>query len=204
MQLTLLYTRLASPDILVSMKQQLQQATHYITEHKQQFGTGAIALIGVAVIVGLFIYNRPITYAAADACALLSPARAMDALGDQVIQTGNTKPVTQGDIATSRCGYTDKNEDPSKKELATIAVQSAITNDGIVKNKQVFDAHKEALGGDAKTVNNLGESAYYETTTGILNILSDKLWIKLLYGVGEGPTSKPLDDVTALARVILQ
>lgn len=186
------------------MKQQLSEALAYIRAHKQQFGTGAIAIIGAAVLTALFIYNQPVTYAATNACELFTPAKAMDTLGDQVIQTGNTKAAVNNNVATSKCGYTDKNPDTSKKLIATIAVQSAVNDKGITSTQNVFNAHKEALGANAQTVDNLGTGAYYETTTGVLNILQEKRWVKVLYGVGEGPTSKPLTDVVALARVILK
>lgn len=186
------------------MKQQITDAIEYIKAHKQQFGTGTIAAIGVVVLTALFIYNQPVTYAATNACELFTPSKAMDTLGDQVIQTGNSKAATNGDVATSKCGYTDKNEDPSKKLIATLAVQSAVNDDGIASTKQTFDAHKEALGDSAQPVSELGARAYYETTTGVLNVLQEKRWVKVLYGVGEGPTSQPLEDVVALARAILK
>ena len=186
------------------MKEQLQQRLAYITAHKQQFGTGAIAVIGVAVIIGLYLYNKPPVYDAANACQMFSPTKAMDAIGNEVIQTGNSAPIAAGDVAVSKCGYTDKNTDETKKVIATVAVQSAINDDGAAKNKQVFDSHKKALGDNVETVNNLGDAAYFEPTTGILNIATGKHWVKLLYGVGEGPTSKPLTEVIALARTIIR
>lgn len=201
---TLCRRQFPAPVILSQMKQQLLAALNYVKEHKQQFGTGVIAVIGIVTLVWLFIYNQPVVYAATNACDLFTPNKAMNVLGDKVIQTGNSRPITTGDIATSKCGYTDQNEDTSKKLITSMAVQSAVNDKGIAKNKDIFTAHKKALGTNVKTVDNLGDSAYFETSTGILNVLSGKNWIKLLYGVGEGPTSKPQSEVVSLARDILK
>lgn len=188
----------------MQMKEQLLTARDYVSEHKQQFGTGAIAVIGIVTLVWLFIYNQPVVYAAANACDMFTPNKAMDTLGNKVIQTNSPKPITSGDIATSKCGYTDQNEDTSKKIIATIAVQSAVNDEGIIKNKDMFTAHKKALGENMQVVDNLGDDAYFETSNGILNVLSGKRWMKVLYGVGEGPTSKPLGEIVSLARTILK
>ena len=182
----------------------LQKTRTYIAEHRQLVGTSAIALIGVGTLIALFIYNQPVVYEATTACNLLTPAKAMDALGDKVIQTGDSKPSASGDVATSKCGYTDENSDKDQMAEVSVAVQSAINDKGIAQNKSDFSQHRSALSSKAETVKDLGDSAYFDMNTGYLNILDGKRWIMVSYGIGQAPDSKPMADVVALAHNILK
>ena len=186
------------------MKEKFRQAIDYVNEHRQLVGTSLIALIGIGTLIALFVYNQPVVYEPTTACNLLTPAKAMDALGDKVIQTGDSKPSASGDIATSKCGYTDENSDKDQMIEVSVAVQSAINDKGIAQNKSDFSQHRSTLSSKAEAVKNLGDSAYYDTSTGYLNILDGKRWIMVSYGVGQKPDSKPLDDVVSLAHKILQ
>lgn len=186
------------------MKDRFRQAIDYVTEHRQLVSTSVIALIGIGTLIALFVYNQPVVYEPTTACNLLTPAKAMDALGNKVIQTGDSKPSASGDIATSKCGYTDENSDKDQMAEVSVAVQSAINDKGITQNKSNFSQHRSLLSSKAKTVNNLGDSAYYDMNTGYLNILDGKRWIMVSYGTGQKPDSKPMADVVALAHAILK
>lgn len=188
------------------MRDSIKTFTAYVAEHKQSFSTGAIAVIGLAVIVGLFIYNQPhhpeITYQPSKACDLLTPAKAMDALGDKVISTEANNPVVSGDTATSKCGYTDENADKNAMAEITLAVRSAINDAGIAQNKSDFLAAKKTVT-HVQVVNGLGEQAYFNEDTGLLYALKGKLSIILSYGTGQTPDSKPATDVVELAHKII-
>lgn len=188
------------------MKDKLHTAFTYIREHKQTLGTTIISVIGVVVLVGLFIYNQPkgpqIDYKPVQACDMLTPDKAMDILGDKIINTETNKPVISGNTATSRCGYTDKNINSDEMVEASIAVQSAINDKGVAQNKADFNARKETTQ-NKQLVTEVGDDAYFDQDSGLLNILRGKQWIMISYGVGQGPEPKPLADIVTLAHDIL-
>lgn len=189
------------------MKSQLHTVIKYIAEHKQIFGTSVIAAVGAAVLVGLFVYNQPrgpqIDYQPTKACDILTPTKAMDALGDKILSTDLNKPVINGDLALSKCGYTDKNPDQNQMAEVSIAVQSAINDDGITQNKDDFKTHKSQAP-HIEEVAGLGDSAYYDQDSGLLQVLHGKQWLMISYGVGQNIEPKPLADTVALAHKILQ
>ena len=180
----------------------------YIAEHRQLVGTSIIAVIGAAVLVGLFVYNQPRTpkviFQPTRACTLLSPAKAMDTLGNQVNQIAKDTPVRNGSVATSQCAYTDGNPDSSQMVEISIAVQSALNDIGVAENKSSYNADKKKDASVSQDVRRLGESAYFNANTGLLRILDGKRIILLNYKVGDNTTSKPLADVVALAHSILK
>lgn len=189
------------------MKNKLQAVSHYISEHKQTIGTTAMAVIGVVVLVGLFIYNQPhgpkIVYQPVKACDILTPAKAMDALGDKIIGTDLNKPTIDGNLALSKCGYTDKNIDQNQMAEVSIAVQSAINDKGIAQNNADFKTRKSQAT-HIEEVTGLGDSAYYDKDAGLLQVLNGKQWLMISYGNGQTIVPKPLAETVALAQKILK
>ena len=189
------------------MKSQLHEALTYIREHRQTFGTAAIAIIGVAVIVSLFMYNQPhapkIVYQPTKACDILTPGKAMDVLGNNVNNVEANKPVISGNVATSKCAYTDQKTNKDLQAQTSILVLSAVNDEGIAQVKTDFTKlQKQAP--HTQIVADLGTSAYFNQDSNILYIQRDKQIIMLYYGVGQNGQSKPLADVVALAHNIIK
>jgi len=191
------------------MKNYLETATTYITAHKQQFTIGAIATVCVVVFGALFIYNQPhppkLAYEPTKACDMLTPNKAMDVLGNDVISTDANTPVVASDAetATSRCSYTDKNADGSAMQSLAISVRSATNPAGITQNKTEFSGHKKNVV-HSEDVKDLGDEAYFDEDLGLLHILTDKQWIMLSYKTGQTLESKPVSDVVSLAHKVLK
>lgn len=191
------------------MKHYLETATTYVTEHKQQFTIGAIAAVCVIVFGALFIYNQPhppkLAYEPTKACDMLTPNKAMDVLGNEVISTDANTPVIASDAetATSQCSYTDKNADGNAMQSLAISVRSATNQAGIAQNKSEFSGHKKNVI-HTEDVKDLGNEAYFDEDLGLLHILTDKQWIMLSYKTGQTLESKPVSDVVSLAHKVLK
>lgn len=153
------------------------------------------------VIGGLFIYNAVphYTYQPVNACELFTPDEAHDLLGDKMVGVDTNKPVVTKNTATSKCSYT--NGIIENMIVAAVAVRSAVHEPGIQQNKKDFAAAKS--NNDVKDVKGLGDSAYFNRTNGQLNILKDRSWILISYGVGEKPGENKLEDAIKLARKVL-
>lgn len=190
------------------MRQPIHSAKTFLLAHKTETVITAAALLILALLVAVFLYNRPkptivhVDYKAVNACDLFTPAKAEDLLGDHVINHGNAKPYLSGqNIATSKCGYTDVNPDQNQMRVAAVAVRSAINSAGIKQNKAEFAAAKAASGTQA--VPNLGDDAYYNPQLGQLDILQGRIWMIVSYGVGATPEANSLDDALILAHKVL-
>lgn len=186
------------------MNHYIQTCTDYITTHKRQFTTGVAFLLGSAFLVALYIYNNPpvVVYKPTDACAMLTPVKAEQLLGEKVYSIDTQGSMVSGNIATSKCSYTDQNHDTAKLLVAAIAVRSGVNDKGIQQNKTDFAARRPNIG--MQPVDNLGDSAYFNPIVGQLNILKGRQWIILSYGVGAAPETNTLDKAVELAHKVLQ
>ena len=193
------------------MKSHLSIALSYIREHKQTIGTTTMAIIGIALLIGLFIYNQPhgpkIVYQPARACDMLTPPKAIVALGDKVNNIEADKPAVSGNTATSKCAYTDASPSAAQRAEATLLVMSAINDAGIPQLKKDFTTLQTKTP-HAQPVAGLGDSAYFDQDSGLLYILSGKKLVLLSYGISvstdQNPVSKPIADVESLAQKILK
>jgi hypothetical protein len=189
------------------MNQYLKTAQEFAIDHKREFIIGA-GMLGVAAVIvllaGLFVLNNPIKviYQPAKACDMLTPAKAQNLLGNKVISVDTNAPVVDGNVATSKCSYTDSNPDQNQMVVAAIAVRSGVNDKGVAQNKSDFAAKKPTTG--AQPVNNLGDSAYFDQTLGQLNVLSGRNWIIFSYGVGASPAANTLDKALQLAHEVLR
>lgn len=188
------------------MNHYFEAAKNYTTTYKKELIIGTAVLLGCAAIVAaivFFVYSDglKIVYQPAKACDMLTPAKAEDLLGNKVISTDKNEPTISGDVATSKCSYTDRNPDQNKMMVAAIAVRSGINDKGTEQNKTEFAKSKPSEG--VETVKNLGESAYFNHKNGQLNILDGHKWILLSYGVGAAPQANTLDKAIELAHKIL-
>jgi hypothetical protein len=187
------------------MKDYLTVAKTFVTTHRKKVIIGAEITLGVlvlATVAMLFLYNMPKdSYQAIKACDLFTPAKAQDLLGDKVISLDSNAPVVSDDTAVSKCSYTDNNPNKDKMRVAAIAVRSGIDSKGVKQNQTEFFSNRPSVG--TETVNNLGDSAYFTKESGQLNVLDDKKWIIVSYGIGATPQDNKLDDAITLAKKVL-
>ena len=184
--------------------QYLQTAKQFIMTHKRDFIVGAGIVAVLVFLVALYVFNNPptVVYQPADARKLLTPAEAQKVLtqGDKVISLNTTAPVLSGDVATSQVAFSDSNPEPTKMMVAAVAVQSGVNDKGVVKVKSDFNKMKPS---GASVVPGLGDSAYFDSTKGQLNVLRGRDWFIFSLGVGMSQGDNSLDDTTKLARLVL-
>ena len=185
------------------MKNSIQTAKNYLFSHKRETVIGLILFLIVASLIALFIYNNlsRIVYKPTDACDLLTPSRAQDLLGKDVISVDTKGAVITGDLATSKCSYTDRIESQDQMKVAALAVRSGINDDGVAQNKADFAASK--AGKEVIDVDHLSDDAYFNPVTGQLHILDGRRWIIISYGIGVSPQDNSVDDAIQVANTIL-
>lgn len=188
------------------MNHAIQTAKTYIASHQKAFTFGLQITVAVAVIVfvvALIDYNNPskIVYRPTDACQLFTPAEAESLLGDHVYGLNTSRPVIAGNVATSKCSYSDANPDRRQMLVAAIAVRSGINDQGVRQNKTEFHASKDSQAVEA--VPGLGADAYFNRDLGQLNVLTGRNWLIISYGVGTLPQNNTLADTLTLASLAL-
>lgn len=188
------------------MNQYIQKAKDYMAE-KNEAAIGVVVvliLVGIVIAIAAFVQSAgpKIVYKPAKACELLTPAKAQDFLGNKVINVEKNEPVISGNTATSKCSYTDNNQDTNSMLVAAIAVRSGINDEGVLQNKTDFA--KARANSTSEAVKDIGESAYFNQTSGQLNVLRDKNWFIFSYGIGSAPESNTLDKAIDFAHKILQ
>lgn len=190
------------------MNQYFQSAKAYVLDHKRQFSNGIRIGLGVLVLaflVAMFIYDNSsmkYTYQPVKACDLLTPNEAVDLLGEKVNSVDKNKPAITEDVATSKCSYTDLNTNADDMKFLALAVRSAVYDSGIQKNKDDFATAKS--NNDVETIDDLGESAYFNKTNGQLNVLDGPKWMILSYGTKSTPTATTADKLVEVAHKVLK
>lgn len=172
--------------------------------HWQAISISGLFLIGGVVLIGLFAYNLPkgpeIVYQPLKACELLTPDKAIDFLGGgKVINTEKNTPVITENTAISQCSYSDTSQTDLK--IVALAVMSAINDDGTQKVKSDFAERQKNR--DTTPVNGIGEKAYFDNSTGQLNILLAKQWATISYGSANSQISHTLAETLPVAHKIL-
>lgn len=185
------------------MQDYIHTAITHITNHKREFTAGGALVLFLAVLVALFIYNNPdkVVYQPTNACDLLTPVKAQDLLGEKVISVDTKGAAVSGDIAISKCSYTDSSETQDQMLVAAIAVRSGVNDAGVQKNKTDFAASQSNK--TVEAVTDLGDSAYFNPVIGQLNILDGRRWIIVSYGIGASPETNTIDKAIELANTVL-
>lgn len=184
-----------------------------LTALKKYFADRSDLVIGIGVVTGLIAFvaivaivttERPptIVHQPSKACDLLTKDEAAEFLGEDPINSINTDIIANENIATSQCGYTDRNPDQNAMMVAAVAVRSGINDQGIEQNKNDFAKSKDA--NNTESVDNVGSIAFFNQTNGQLNVLNDNDWLIINYGVGSEPQSNTIDDAVDLAKKVLQ
>lgn len=186
------------------MKDHITKVKKYTLQHKKKFVIGAlVAGVSIIVVALLFISSNMtrIVYQPTKACELLTEAEAQELLGGKTISSNISSPVVSNDTAVSKCGYTDRNPDVNSMIVAAIIVRSGINDAGVAQNKTEFVKNRPKEGTD--TVKGFGDRAYYNQKLGQLNILDERNWIILSYGVGSTPESNTLEKSVELANKVV-
>lgn len=189
-----------------NLKKTFQTTKTYIAERSDLFvGIGVVA--GLVAIVGIIalavqLSGPRIVYQPAKACELLSPAKAQDLLGDQVYSVDTNNPTIADNVATSKCAYTDRNQNTDLMKIAAVAVRSGINDEGDTKNKAEFAQAKRTVAG-VQDVKNIGDSAFFNPSNGQLNILTGHMWLIANYGLASSAEANTLEKATELAHKVL-
>lgn len=162
---------------------------------------GLFAIVGIVVLVN-HLSGPVVVYQPAKACDLFTVEEARTLLGEDVLNTESNKPVINGDVAVSKCAYTDTNGSSDAMKVAAVAIRSGINDAGQAKNETDFAAAKASNIVD--DVTGVGDTAFFNKTAGQLNILSDKKWIIINYGFGATPESNTAEDASIVAKKVLQ
>lgn len=190
------------------MPNQLAKLTNYIQKNKKKvlINTGLVLVIA-ALASGPFWYKEQLKkqyYEPTKACDMLTVNQAADILKtERVIKVEKNEPILSHDnsLATSKCAFTDSNPDTAKMKLVAVAVQSAIDDAGVAKNKTDFETLSQEA--DMVRVDNLGKNAFYNTKEGQLNILQDKRWVMISYGLANAPEATEVETVKSIAQDLL-
>lgn len=192
------------------MKQRLRDyiasTKKYITDRTDALiGVGVICAIGAIIGIGILISNLMgprIVYQPTKACDIFTPAKAQNLLGEKVISVDAKDPAITGNVATSKCSYTNSDTNTENLIVAAVAIRSAINDKGIQQNKDDFATARSNNTTDAVT--GLGDEAFFNKTNGQLNILDGHKWILINYGVGSAPAANSAEKAVELARTILR
>ncbi|MCA9335096.1 hypothetical protein KC953_03050 [Candidatus Saccharibacteria bacterium] len=191
----------------MTFEQYAKKVREYVKSHEADFRIAVPSVLIVVFLAGLVMYatyqNMPnIVYQPAKACDLLTPEKAQDLLGEKVISVERNKPTITGDLAVSKCSYTDENPDQNSMVVAAIAVRSGINDEGIKQNKADFKSAMDSEG--VEEVKDVGSSAFFNYESGQLNVLHDDKWIIVSYGVGTAPEANTVEKAVELVHKILK
>lgn len=189
--------------ILPNMKTSSEDTTDGpLTPHKNRdFLIGVTICIAVLASIGSIVAfareQTRVAYQPINACEAFNPDEAKSLIKGEVINGTNTAAQLSGDTAISKCAYSDINQDMNKMLVAAVTVRSAINDEGVAQNKSEFAIASRSV--DVEPVSDVSESAFYNPLRGQLNVLREKQWLILSFGVGSTPQENTLDDLKLLA-----
>lgn len=176
-----------------------------VKSRKTELIIGAVVvviLLSIVATIAILVNNSQtkVVFEPTKACDILTMAEIEELLGPNAILSGTTEPTLSGNTAVSKCGYTDGNPDTSKMIVAALMVRSGVNDEGVELNKTQFAAGRPE---NTETVNDIGESAYFNKENGQLNILDGYNWILISYGPGLEQQSNTVEDAVKLAEKVL-
>lgn len=188
------------------MNHYFQKAKDYIVRKNEMvIGIAVVTVVllfAIAIVLLVQSSTPKVVYQPAKACDLLTLAEAKELLGASTLNSNATSPVISRNTATSKCGYTDGNPDKNNMVVAAIIVRSGINDDGVKQNKTEFTEGKPTI--NIETVSDLGDGAYFNNEHGQLNVLDDKNWIIISYGLGSDPIGNTVENAVQLARKVIE
>lgn len=185
------------------MKHHIKTATSYISTHKKSFipvVVIVIIIIAVPLIAwGVQAHKKSLAYQPIEACKLLSTKHAESLLGERVNNIEANKPIITGNVAMSKCGYTDLSETSMRVEA--LIVESGINPKGTAAITKQFK-HNQTKQGN-QTVENVGDRAFFDASIGALNVLKGREWLIISYGIGANPSTNDKSTLIKIARTFL-
>lgn len=137
------------------------------------------------------------------ACEIFTLADAKQLLGDNVKGGATPADTSSQDVDVSTCNYlqdlSSSNVPVSSGKSATLTVKIPKTPNGIKSNQGQFGLIKPS---DVMDVSGYGDSAYWDTEHGQLNILKNNTWYILSNGPAS-PSSRTLDDAKQMADLLI-
>jgi len=176
------------------------------TSYKKELIIGGIVVLTVIAIIAAIVFfiansGPKVDYQPTVACDTLTSLEAQELLGNSAFNSANDPAVIAGDLATSRCGYTDGTNNTETMIVAAVILRAGINDKGVEQNKTEFTQGTPTQG--VERVKDLGNSAYFNQVNGQLNVLKDKNWYIFSYGQGSAPENNKLEDVVALAHKVI-
>jgi len=176
------------------------------TSYKKELIIGAVVVFAAIAIIAAIVFaiansGPKVDYPPTVACDTLSSLEAQELLGNSAFNSADDPAVISGDLATSRCGYTDGSADTNTMIVAAVILRAGINDEGVEQNKTEFAQGTPTQG--VEVVKDLGDSAYYNQVNGQLNVLKDKNWYIFSYGQGSAPENNKIEDVVALAHKVI-
>ena len=176
------------------------------TSYKKELIIGAVVVFAVIAIIAAIVFaiansGPKVDYPPTVACDTLTSLEAQELLGNSAFNSADDPAVISGDLATSRCGYTDGTNNTETMIVAAVILRAGINDKGVEQNKTEFAQGTPTQG--VEIVNDLGDSAYYNQVNGQLNVLKDKNWFIFSYGVGSTPEANIVEDTVKLAEKVL-
>ena len=176
------------------------------TSYKKELIIGAVVVLAVIAIIAAIVFaiansGPKVDYPPTVACDTLTSLEAQELLGNSAFNSADDPAVISGDLATSRCGYTDGSADTNTMIVAAVILRAGINDKGVEQNKTEFTQGTPTQG--VEIVKDLGDSAYYNQVNGQLNVLKDKNWYIFSYGVGSNPEANLVEEAVKLAEKVL-
>jgi hypothetical protein len=176
------------------------------TSYKKELIIGAIVVFAVIAIIAAIVFaiansGPKVDYPPTVACDTLTSLEAQELLGNSAFKSADDPAVISGDLATSRCGYTDGTNNTETMIVAAVILRAGINDKGVEQNKTEFVDGTPTQG--VEVVKDVGDSAYFNQVNGQLNVLKDKNWYIFSYGSGSAPEANTVEDAVALANKVI-
>ena len=135
-----------------------------------------------------------------EACKLLTKEKAASLLGTSATLGMEPSPSNSDDLKVTNCVYNNNAGDIRDIVSISLLVRTPLTQAGADSNMETF-SNTSAIG--ETIVDEYGEKAMWNSTTGQLNILKDKNWIIITFGKAQ-PNLRTLDDAKKAADILLK
>lgn len=141
--------------------------------------------------------------AAKQACGIFTLADAKQLLGNSVKGGEAPADTSSKDVDVTICNYlqdlSSSNSPVSSGKIASLTVKIPKTSGGAKSNQGQFGPIKPS---DVTDVNGYGDSAYWDSGRGQLDILKGTTWYILSYGPA-APVSRTLDEAKQMADLLI-
>lgn len=187
------------------LKTKADSVKAYLAKHKDKsIGiavTSTLVLLVLSIVIISFVSGPHYTYQPVKSCEKFTPAEAQSLLGKNIVAVDSEDPKVTGDVAVSKCSYTNMDSDEDKMLIAAVAIRSAVEDEGIIKNKNDFETARS--NNETETISGIGDDAYFNKTSRQLHVLNGHNWIIINYGIGKDYSSNTPEDAVQLAKLVI-